>query len=179
MGMTVLAVSAIGADRPGIVASVTGVLYQHGCNLEDTEMAVLRGHFAMMLIVSAPDLLTADALEQALTEATGTDLVVAVRAIDDSVPAAPAGDRWSVAVYGADRPGIVHGVTSLLADADANVLDLETRVIGDAARPVYAMLLEITVPPDVDGDALAARLMEHARAVGVECTMRPAEADVF
>jgi glycine cleavage system transcriptional repressor len=177
--MTVLAVSAIGADRPGIVASVTGVLYQHGCNLEDTEMAVLRGHFAMMLIVSAPDSLTAEALEQALTEAIGTDLVVAVRAIDDSVPASPAGDRWSVAVYGADRPGIVHGVTSLLADAGANVLDLETRVIGDAARPVYAMLLEITVPPDVDGDGLAARLIEHGRAVGVECTMRPAEADVF
>jgi hypothetical protein len=70
-------------------------------------------------------------------------------------------------------------VTSLLADAGANVLDLETRVIGDATRPVYAMLLEITVPPDVDGDVLAARLADHGRALGVECTMRPAEADVF
>ena len=177
--MTVLAVSAIGADRPGIVASVTGVLYQHGCNLEDTEMAVLRGHFAMMLVVSAPESLTAEELEGALTEAAGSDLVVAVRTIDDGVPASPSGDRWWVAVYGADRPGIVHGVTSLLAEAGANILDLETRVIGEAARPVYAMLLEITVPSDVDGDALAAQLADHGRALGVECTMRPAEADVF
>ena len=112
------AVSAIGADRPGIVAAVTGVLYEKGCNLEDTEMAVLRGHFSMMLVVSGPSGLTADTLETALTEAAPTsDLVVAVRALDDSVPSSPAGERWSVSVYGADHPGIVHGLTSLLAEA--------------------------------------------------------------
>ena len=177
--MTVLAVSAIGADRPGIVAAVTEVLYHHGCNLEDTEMAVLRGHFAMMLVVSAPGDVAPATLEQALTEVAGSDLVVAVRAIDDSVPSSPAGERWSVAVYGADHPGIVHGVTSQLADAGANIVGLETRVIGDADRPVYAMLLEITVPAGIDGNALAGRLVEHGRDLGVECTMRLAEADVL
>ncbi|MBV8303503.1 MAG: amino acid-binding protein, partial [Acidimicrobiia bacterium] len=43
------AVSAVGADRPGIVAAVTRVFVEHGCNLEDTSMTILRGHFAMML----------------------------------------------------------------------------------------------------------------------------------
>jgi len=37
-----LALSAIGADRPGIVAAVTGALVDSGCNLEDTTMAILR-----------------------------------------------------------------------------------------------------------------------------------------
>ena len=49
------AVSAVGADRPGIVAAVTGVFLENGCNLEDTSMTILRGHFAMMLVVAAPD----------------------------------------------------------------------------------------------------------------------------
>ena len=178
--MTLFAVSAIGADRPGIVAAVTGVLYEKGCNLEDTEMAVLRGHFAMMLVVSAPAGLTASTLETALTEAAGTgDLLVAVRAIDDDVPSSPPGDRWSVAVYGADHPGIVHGVTQLLAEAGANIVDLETRVIGEPDRPVYAMLLEVTLPAAVDGEAVAAALVEHGRELGVECSMHPAEADIL
>ena len=40
-----------GRDRPGIVAAVTGVLLEHGLNLEDAEMAILRGHFAVMLVL--------------------------------------------------------------------------------------------------------------------------------
>ena len=44
-----------GADRPGIVAAVTGVLVEHGGNLEDTSMTILGGHFAMMLVVAVPD----------------------------------------------------------------------------------------------------------------------------
>jgi glycine cleavage system transcriptional repressor len=174
------AVSAVGADRPGIVAAVTKVLLEEGCNLEDTEMSVLRGHFAMMLVVSGSDDSSAERLEAALTEAAGgTDLVVAVRAIDDVARSAPAGERWSVAVYGADRPGIVHRLTSLLAGEGANIIDLETRVIGDPDRPVYAMLLEITVPEGVDGERLSARLTTEGRSLGVECSMHESEADVF
>src|SRR3954465_34967 len=81
------AVSAVGADRPGIVAAVTGAFLEHGCNLEDTSMTILRGHFAMMLVVAAPDGLERTALESALAgPASAFELVVAVRAIDDDVP---------------------------------------------------------------------------------------------
>jgi peptide deformylase len=47
------------------------------------------------------------------------------------VPGGPADqDAWSVSVYGAAPPGIVHRVTTVLAGADANIVDLTTRVIG-------------------------------------------------
>src|SRR5664280_1086412 len=49
--MGALAITAIGDDRPGIVAAVTEVLVAVDANLEDTSMTILRGHFAMMLIV--------------------------------------------------------------------------------------------------------------------------------
>ena len=48
--MTHFAVTAVGADRPGIVAAVTGAFAEHGCNLEDSSMTILRGQFAMMLV---------------------------------------------------------------------------------------------------------------------------------
>ena len=57
--------SALGADRPGIVAAVSSVLVDLGCNLEDSTMTNLQGHFAVLLVVSAPDGLTAAALEYA------------------------------------------------------------------------------------------------------------------
>ncbi|HUR23385.1 MAG TPA: ACT domain-containing protein [Acidimicrobiales bacterium] len=174
------AVSAVGADRPGIVAAVTGVLVEHGCNLEDTSMSILRGHFAMMLVVSGPEGLAPVTLERSLAGTAGRfDLVVSVRPIDDDVPASPEGDAWNVAVYGADRPGIVHEVTSLLADAEVNILDLTTRLIGEADRPVYAMILEVTLPPRLSGTELDSRLRARAVELGVECSVHPSEADIL
>jgi glycine cleavage system transcriptional repressor len=174
------AVSAVGADRPGIVAAVTGVFLDHGCNLEDTSMTILRGHFAMMLVVAAPDGLDQAGLESALAGAASDfDLVVAVRAIDDDVPTSPEGDAWTVSVYGADRPGIVHRVASSLAGRGVNIVDLSTRVIGDADRPVYAMILEVTLPPGTEGADVQRHLSELAGELGVDCTLHPSEADIL
>ena len=49
--MPTLAVSAVGLDRPGIIAGVAERLAAHGANITDSRMAILRGHFAMTLIV--------------------------------------------------------------------------------------------------------------------------------
>ncbi|MBU1209467.1 MAG: ACT domain-containing protein [Proteobacteria bacterium] len=47
-----VAVSIIGRDRPGIVASVSKVLFQNRCNIEDLSQTAIRGQFAMILIAS-------------------------------------------------------------------------------------------------------------------------------
>jgi glycine cleavage system transcriptional repressor len=175
-----VAVTAVGSDRPGIVAAVTGVFVEHGCNLADTSMTILRGHYAMMLVVEVPDAVDPAELEDALAApAAAFDLVVAVRPIDDDVPVSPEGEAWSVAVYGADRPGIVHRVTSLLAGEGVNVVDLDTRVIGDPSDPVYAMALDVTVPPGVDPATLRRRVEELAGELGVECSLHPVDVDVL
>lgn len=179
-GVPHFAVTAVGADRPGIVAAVTGALVEAGCNLEDTSMTILRGHFAMMLVVAAPAGIGAAELEGALRRpADALDLVLAVRAIDDGVPESPAGDEWVVSVYGADRPGIVHRVTALLADRGINIVDLSTRVIGEPERPVYAMILEVTLPASVQPGKLEADLTALAAELGVSCSLHPDEADIL
>ena len=178
--MAHLAISALGADRPGIVGAVTGVLVEQGCNLEDTSMSILRGHFAMMLVVAAPDHVGAATLEQALGAAAAQfDLVFAVRAIDDDVPSSPLGEPYALSVYGADRPGIVNRVAVALADLGVNVVDLATRMSGGIERPVYAMLLDVTVPPDVEVEAVEGRLDEVCADLGVEWSLHPADADVL
>lgn len=179
--MAHVAVAAVGDDRPGIVAAVTGVLVQHGCNLEDTSMSILRGHFSMMLVVDCPPGVGATALEHAIETATaGFDLVVAVRPIGDQAPgSAPPGDAWTLVVYGADRPGIVHRMSQELADLGINIVDLTTRVSPGADRPVYSMVLEVTIPSSVDAGVVSARLDRAAADLGIECTLHRSEADIL
>ncbi|MBK9178980.1 MAG: ACT domain-containing protein [Acidimicrobiales bacterium] len=178
--MSRLAVTAIGADRPGIVAAVTRVLVDHACNLEDTSMTILRGHFAMMLVVAAPQGVTSTSLEAALAPvADDLGLVVVVRALGDpaGTPAEAAG--WRVSVHGADRPGIVHRVAAVCAGHGANVVDLSTRVVGPDDRPVYVLLLDLALPPGLAVDRLRADLEAAAAELDVDCVLRPVDPDIF
>ena len=179
-----VAATAVGSDRPGIVAAVTGVFVEHRCNIEDSSMTILRGQFAMMLVVATPAGVAAAELEAALAgPAAELDLVVTVRPLpaveEERGTIEPGDDRWTVSVYGADRPGIVHGVASLLADQGVNIVDLSTRVIGSPEQPVYAMVMEVALPPGVDPNALADRLAEVTAGLGVEASLHPSDADIL
>jgi glycine cleavage system transcriptional repressor len=181
--VTHFAVTAVGADRPGIVAAVTRVFVEHGCNLEDSSMTILRGQFAMMLVVDAPPGVGRRDLEAALAgPAAELDLVVTVRpAGGAAVRSEPADDdvSWTVSVHGADHPGIVHGVASLLADQRVNIVDLSTRVVGTSESPVYTMLLEVTLPPGADPQEFGRLLDVKAGELGVTCRLHPSEADIL
>jgi glycine cleavage system transcriptional repressor len=175
-----VAVTALGADRPGIVAAVTGVLMRHGGNLEDTAMTNLGGHFAMMLVVEVPDTESPDALEASLVEEVGgLGLTVAVRPIGEDPGAVARGEPWAVSLYGADQPGIVHRVAQKLADHGANIVDLSTRVVGPGPKHAYVLLLELSLPAGSDGAELGAELVLLAAELGVEIHLRPDDADVL
>jgi glycine cleavage system transcriptional repressor len=175
--------SAVGADRPGIVAGVSGALVGLGCNLEDSTMTILQGYFAILLVVSAGPEVRATDLEAALDPvAQQFDLVLTVRPLDESRPqpgvaadAAP----WTISVHGADRTGIVHGVTSALAAEGGNVVDLATHLVGPPEAPVYVMTLRVTLPASPDPSGAAQRVRAAAEALGVHCSVHPDESDTL
>ncbi|HEX9776129.1 MAG TPA: ACT domain-containing protein [Actinomycetota bacterium] len=172
-----VAVTAIGVDRPGIVAAVTDVLLRHHCNIEDSRMATLGGHFAMMLIVATD----ADpaALELALQDpARSFDLIVSARPVPETPPAHAAGEQWVVSVYGADHPGIVARVTGALAAEAVNITDLATHV-GEGDPPVYVMVLEVTLPPSLPGEELRGALDALAGELAVNISARPMDPETL
>ncbi len=172
--MTALAVTAVGADRPGIVARVARVLLDHEGNIADSAMTILGGHFTIVLLVeteAAPEV-----LESALAEATADlGLVVTVRPVGGGHASAAASHVLSV--YGADRPGIVAAVAEVLAQREVNVTHLRTRVL-EGASTVYAMLMEISVPEGT-ADALVAQLRDDAALAGVEVTIHAVDDETF
>ena len=173
--MALLAVTAVGADQPGIIARVTGVLLEHGGNLDDSSMTILGGQFAIVLLVQAE----ADPaqIEQDLATATSDlGLVVTVRAVGAGADSPPSTHMLSV--YGADRPGIVHRVASHLAEQSINVTDLTTKVL-EGERPVYAMVMEIALPAGASPDDVAASLRQGDGDDAIEASIHPLDVTTF
>jgi glycine cleavage system transcriptional repressor len=176
------AVSAIGRDRPGIVAAVTEVLLGHSLNIEDSQATILRGHFTMMLVVAAPDGVDADALRLDLG-AVGERLELEALALSELAeldPATGASPSHIVTVYGADHPGIVHSVASALAEMGVNVIDVATHLVEEEGeQSLYAMMMEVDLPADVAPDRLEAELREVAERERLDLSVRAVEAEAL
>lgn len=130
----------VGEDRPGIVAAVTGALYQAGRTLGDASMLRLGGNFTIMMMVSGDP--EGPALEEVLRPVARS---LGLRVHVD--PSAGGLHRHlvpniQVRVHGADRPGIVAQVTGALAAAGFNILELESDVAGSVDQPVYLMNIQ-------------------------------------
>lgn len=180
--MARFALSAIGRDRPGIVAGVSAALLQHGANIEDSRMAILGGHFMMMLIVSTPPEADVAALDSELEETRarlGLGALTLEEVGDEHVAARPEPSHV-VTVYGADHPGIVHSVASALAAADVNVLDVATHLVEEeGSPPLYVMMMEVAVPARRDPAQVEAELRAIAEREHLDLSMRAAEADTL
>jgi len=177
--MRSFALSAVGADRPGIIAAIAERLVAHGLNITDSQMGILRGFFAMTLVVETESV-DEDALRADLS-AAAEELHLEALTLREVHDASETGDLDAathvVSVYGADHPGILASITSGLAAAGANVCDLRTRLVE--ADAVYVMVVDVAVPAALDEDALRAALASVAERQGVDVTLRAADADTL
>ncbi len=175
-------VTALGKDRPGIVAGVTQVLYKLGCNLEDSAMTRLEGEFAIMLIFSSPAKAGDAQLRKAFEPlARRLKLVVHLKPLTTQETSAPhkRGNPYLLSVYGADRSGIVFRVADALARAGVNISDVHTHRSAGKPPYLYLMLLEIEVPARVTMVSLERTLKQLGKRLGVEVSVRPAETAVL
>jgi len=178
------AVSAIGRDRPGIVAAVAEGLLDVDGNVEDSRMTNLGGHFAVMLLVSTPAEHGLDRVEAALAparERLGLEALDVSEVLDADGPdggIGAAGPDHVITVYGSDHPGIVHAISTGLAAAGVNITDLQTSLGGSPESPIYMMLLEVHVG-DVDIEALTTHLREIAGRAAVEIEIRPLDPETL
>jgi glycine cleavage system transcriptional repressor len=169
------ALTAVGPDQPGILAALTEPLVQLRCNLEDTSATILRGYFTLMMVVGVPDDIELDAMLRAVRgRCDALDIRIDVRPL----PQLGGPTRVSthvLSLYGADKPGIVFKVAELLSKRAVNMLDLDTRLVGRAGRPIYAMLLEVQLPERLTEAQLREDLDGLGRDLLVDISLRPIE----
>ncbi|MDY0190261.1 MAG: ACT domain-containing protein [Desulfuromonas sp.] len=145
------ALTIIGRDRPGIVSSTAEIIYKLGCNIADSSNNILGGQFAMILILSHPQITDAEQLAKEFSALEDQGLSVFVRALKPGGEQRPdmPGEVCMISVYGSDKAGIVYQVAKVLSDNNINIVDLNTKLIGTKERPVYVMICETVLPAEL------------------------------
>jgi len=141
--------TAIGADRPGLVDEVSEFIFSRGGNIADSRMVNLRGHFAMMVLLSGSEQVL-DRLQRELSDLSRqSGLHTVLHAATEAIPAAPGESLpFRLTGTGIDQPGLVHRVAHLLRELHVNIESLDTRLRAApyTGAPIFDMELILSVP---------------------------------
>lgn len=167
--------TAFGQDRPGIVADVTRVLFDNGCNLDDTRMTLLADEFTLILLFTCRD----PAGEEILTrECRRLERERGISAFLRPLPgraAAPAARPGGATLHveGQDQAGIVYGISRYLAEQGVNILDLTSRVSPEpgSGTPFYVMDIALALPPKMAPATLEEGLAAVADELHVDISL--------
>jgi glycine cleavage system transcriptional repressor len=171
------ALSAIGRDRPGIVADLAELIYECDCNLEDSSMTILGSEFAVLLLLTGEG----EGIEPRLASACKRlewekRLTVFFRPLEgEPIPyrtshrAVP----YELQAVGVDKAGIVAKVARCLADHRINISQMHTqsRPEPGTGTPIYTMRITMDVPGDVAEADMRRRLEAIARDLHIDVTL--------
>lgn len=121
-----LVITALGADRPGIVNTITRHVSSCGCNIEDSRLAMLGDEFTFIMLLSGSwNAITQIESTLPLKGAELDLLIVMKRTHAQARQAMPATVRVQVEV--ADSPHLIERFTDLFDSHQMNIAELISR----------------------------------------------------
>ena len=174
MADTFLALSALGPDKMGLVATLTKYLAEHQANVEESHMAILGGEFGMLMLVSAPPA-QAEKLQRDLPElAKKTGLHLQLTATKSPSEHRQSAMPYRLTADAADNEGIIGRITETCAAHGINVVSLksESYPAPVTAAPLFRMNALLDVPQTVKIAELRAALDKVADDNGFDLELK-------
>lgn len=131
-------------DRTGLIAAVTGRLFDIGADLGDTAFQAVAGHAEFSSVCQLPDSVEASVLQgelAALPELAGGQVSV-------EPPREGSGGRIThrIVVSGGDRPGLIARLSEVFGQYDANIVRLDANRIPGPGGGRYVTRLAVCIP---------------------------------
>lgn len=172
--LSTLVMTVISPDRPGLVELVTAHVVEHGGNWLESRMCRLGGQFAGIVRVEVPAE-KSDGLIASLAKLEKDGLHIQARK-ESVAAAATRGTVAKLELVGQDRPGILHQISRVLAQAGVNVEELSSDRI-DAPMDgsmLFQARATVLLPADVSIGQLRSSLEKIASDLMVDVSIMPA-----
>jgi len=169
-----IVLSAVGADRPGVVKDITKVVLECGGNIEESRMVALGAEFAVLLLISG-NWHTLTKLEKALDALTAEkSLTISIRKtgqrndLADCIP-------YGVDVVCLDQPGIVFHLSEFFAARGIEIADLATRKYAAAhtGAPMFSVQMTVNIPGSIPIAQLRDEFLDLCEQLNLDSILEP------
>ena len=171
---TLLAVTAIGPDRTGLVRDLTTAISKAGGSILQSRMTTLGQEFAILALVTG-NWHTINKVSGALeTLNKDTELAISVRPTSQRERTATAAP-YSIDIVAVDQEGIIANLASFFASKNIEIADLNTRQYNapHTGADMFAIQLAINVPASSNFAALREEFHEYCEGQNLDAIIEP------
>lgn len=168
-------VTVIGADSPGILAAVSGIISDAGGNIEDISQTILQNEFAGIFIITMPEGYNIAEFEKRFQSALSPKgLQFYIKSIEHSVASSvpTKSQPFVITTTGPDRTGLVAGITSIIAASNVNITNFRAVFRGGENPLDNIMFYEVDVPESISHVKFAEELRVYARSLSLEINIQ-------
>jgi glycine cleavage system transcriptional repressor len=173
--MKKIIVTVLGHDRPGIVATVAGVLFEQSCNIENVSQTILQTEFSGSFIVTLPSDSRLDQFHGILVEELafmGMHVHIAPIAAEGAAFKSKDSEPFVITTKGPDRKGLVAGISATIARHGVNITNLQAVFKGGDDPGNNIMIYEVDIPGDIDQINFYRELRETAESLALNISIQ-------
>jgi glycine cleavage system transcriptional repressor len=171
-----LILTAIGPDQVGLVQKIAEFISRHGCNIEDSKMAVFCGEFAVIVLISGESGKLVKIGRDYREIETETGLAISIKT--PSTRAAPQSFLpYKLTASCMDHPGIVYQISAVLSGAGVNIESMETKTYAApvSGTPIFQLEANLAVPTRTNISQLRQRFGEIQRQENIDIELTAAK----
>jgi glycine cleavage system transcriptional repressor len=170
-----LAVTAIGPDRAGIVRDLSETISTSGGNIQESRMMALGSEFAILMLVSG-NWHTISKIREHLDQLQQrTDLTITTR--DSEFRTDKSAAPYLIDVVTLDREGIVLGLSNFFAARSLEIAEMNTRRYNapHTGAAMFGVQMTVNVQSDVQVANLRDEFLEYCDEENLDAIVEPAE----
>ncbi|MBI2236792.1 MAG: amino acid-binding protein [Magnetospirillum sp.] len=171
--MTAVLISVFGPDRTGLIAAITGRLFELGANLGDTSFAMLGTGAEFTSVCDLPaDVAVAEVERDLLAMPELAGMSVSVCPFDLEPAHGPSGRiTHRVVVMGGDRPGLIARLSEVFGQFKANIVRLDAQRLSE--QGLYVTRFAVSIPERAE--ACLNTVANTAGELNLTCTVEVAQ----
>ncbi|MGL4476472.1 MAG: glycine cleavage system protein R [Shewanella sp.] len=166
-----LVVTAMGADRPGLVSKLSRLAADCDCDIIDSRMALFGNEFTLIMMM-AGSWGAITKIESSLPElSVQLDLLTIMKRTSKHIPQNYV-SRIEVNFQGKDERGSIKRITEFLAERGLDIASLRSCSDSDTGNVTQKMSLAINIPEKVELDKLESQLQLLAQEMSLTLTIK-------
>jgi len=169
-----LAISAIGSDRTGMVHDLTRTIADCGGNVIESRMSALGSEFVMALLVSGNWHSLAKIETEVKRTADAGQIAIQIRRTEPR-PIRAEMLPYSVDIVCLDQPGIVSSVSGFFSARGVDIAELDTHSYAAAhtGAPMFSVRLVVNVPSRIHLGVLREEFMDFCDHLNLDAILEP------
>ena len=165
--MNHIIIKGIGPDKPGIVASISGIVTSNNGNIEESRMIRLGSEFSIIMMISIPN-----EFEKKLSD--DLELIDGIKFYLTQTKKLPSTHTPTHVIHltGGDTEGIVHKMSDVLTSMRINIIEIitDTKNAPITGATIFQMMAKINLEATTVSE-LSDRLNTLEKKLGLDITL--------